>query len=134
VKVTTALVSSSPVPEGNVGDGTKDATLTVEVAGPTGATLPVVASITDAFPASGNNANGSFAACDPLGSDGVDIKTGSSAPGSPFKADIWACNYVNGGGNDTFTVIVVWDVNGNGVADSTEPTIAPSLTLTINDT
>ena len=49
---------------------------------------------------------------------------GSSAWGSPFKADSWACNYVNDGGNDTFTVTVVWDVNGNGVADSTEPPIA----------
>jgi hypothetical protein len=121
----TAAVSGGPIPEANVGDGTKDATLTVEVAGPTGATLPVVASITDAFPASGTTANASFAACD--GTDGVDAKAGaagSTAWGSPFKADIWACNYVNGGGDDTFTVTVVWDVNGNGVADSTEPPIS----------
>jgi hypothetical protein len=133
VKVTTALVSSSPVPEGNVGDGTKDATLTVEVAGPTGATLPVVASVTDAFPASGTTANASFAACD--GTDGVDAKAGaagSSAWGSPFKADVWACNYVNDGTSDTSTVTVVWDVNGNGVADSTEPQIA-LFNVTIDD-
>jgi hypothetical protein len=140
VAVTAVVTISDPVGGNiknvNVGDDTKDATLTVAVTGPTGATLPVVASIDDAFPASGTTANASFAACD--GTDGVDAKAGaagSTAWGSPFKADIWACNYFDDTTNDTFTVKVFWDVNGNGVADSTEPPITvPPVTITISDT
>jgi hypothetical protein len=122
-----SVTVSVPNPSGyTVGDDAKDTTLTVTVTGPTGATLPLVAAIIDAFPAAGGIANASFAACDPLGSDGVDIKTGSSAPGSPFKADIWACDGV---ANDTFTVKVFWDVNGNGVADAGEDSISNTVTL-----
>jgi hypothetical protein len=129
----TAAVPPGDIPEADVGDNTKDKTLTVTVTGPTGETLPVVAAITDIFPPVPNIANASFAACNPVGSDdGVNIKTGSPAQGSPFTADIWACNYVNDGTDDTFTVKVFWDVNGNGVADSTEPQIA-LFNVTIDD-
>jgi hypothetical protein len=92
----------------------------------------VVLEISDTFPVSGTNANGSFAACNNL--DGTDKVSATVYHTVPFDQNVWACHYVNNATADTFTVRAYWDVNGNGNADTGEPQISGSpITVTILD-
>jgi hypothetical protein len=136
-----ATFTSTPnpfdVPEANAG-GTNtgvDGFVRVQTTGPdtpTTAALKVVLEISDTFPVSGNNANGSFAACN--NTDGTDKVSATVNHTVPFDQNVWACHYVNGGGNDTFQVKAYWDVNGNGNADTGEPQISGSpIAVTIVD-
>jgi len=132
----TASFSLSPTSTGESNAGpnntTSDATATVSVTGPTGASLRVVLRITDSFPASGPNANGSFDACND--SDGTDVAPGSATPATAFFKSIYACDYVDDGTDDTFTVEAWWDVNNNNQVDSADVQIDNDETFTILDT
>jgi hypothetical protein len=112
-----------------------DGVVRVDTAGPDTpltAALKVVLEISDTFPVTPGNANGSFAACN--NTDGTDKVSATVNHTVPFDQNVWACHYVNDGSNDTFTVEAYWDVNGNGNADTGEPQISGSpITVTIQD-
>ncbi|MCS7294160.1 MAG: hypothetical protein NZ761_02040, partial [Dehalococcoidia bacterium] len=116
----------------------KDATLTLTLDGPasTGPQLPVVAVITDASPPTGTTANASFTTC-PASGDGTDVQAKSTSfDGTHHTAqwDLYVCGIVNDNNDDSFTVAVYWDVDGNNAfTPGVDQQIGSTQTLTIND-